>query len=446
MNSPKITRRTALTAPITSLLRALIPLLAVTCLALLGAPNSVWAAPPQQPHPLSPCCYATPWQRTFGGSNDDYLYSIAPTSDGGYIAAGPTGPFGSEDGWVIKLDANGNQVWQQTLGGSGDDYLLSIAPTSDGGYITAGGTDSFGAGLYDGWVLKLDANGNQEWQQTFGGSGVDSLASITPTNDGGFAAAGYNSSLGAGYGWVIKLDGNGNQVWQQTYVYSGDDYLNTIAPTSDGGYITAGYTGPIGEGYFYGWAVKIDADGNQVWNQAYTGDLGDLELFSIVPTSDGGYLTTGYTNPFSLGYDGLVMKLDANGNEVGKKTYGGAGDDGLASIAPTRDGGYITAGFTDSFGAGGGWVLKLDAKGNQVWQQTFGGDGDDELYSIAPTRDGGYITAGFTDSFGAGGYDGWVLKLDANGRTGPNPPLAPVNRGKTPATPRARPGFPHFAP
>jgi len=154
------------------------------------------------------------WDKTFGGSKDDEANSIAQTLDGGYIVAGFTYSKGAgkEDVWVIKLNKKGNKEWNKTFGGSNNDEAFSIAPTSDGGYIVAGDTESKG-GSYDkdAWVIKLNKKGNKEWDKTFGGSKDDEALSIAPTSDDGYIVAGDTGPLFSKDVWVIKLDKNGNK-------------------------------------------------------------------------------------------------------------------------------------------------------------------------------------------------------------------------------------------
>jgi hypothetical protein len=132
------------------------------------------------------------WSRTYGGTSWDEALVIAPTSDGGYVVAGMTRSFGagSYDVWVLKLDGSGNVQWQKTYGGTNDDWAHAIVPTSDGGYVVAGKTNSFGAGSNDFWVLKLDGSGNVVWQKTYGGTYGDWAHAIAPTSDGGYVVAG----------------------------------------------------------------------------------------------------------------------------------------------------------------------------------------------------------------------------------------------------------------
>jgi hypothetical protein len=324
--------------------------------------------------------------------------------------------------WLLGAASAGAQVasWSRTYGGTNDDWANAVVPTPDGGYVVAGATCSFGtAGACDVWVLKLDGWGNVQWQKTYGGTSWDGAFAIAPTSDGGYVVAGATWSFGAGSAdvWVLKLDGWGNVQWQKTYGGTDWDRVVAIAPTPDGGYVVAGRTWSFGAGYFDLWVLKLDGSGNVQWQKTYGGTDGDKAL-AIVPTSDGGYVVAGETESFGAGLsDAWVLKLDGSGNVQWQKTYGGTQGDRAFAIVPTSDGGYIVAGETESFGAGlsDAWVLKLDGSGNVQWQKTYGGTGDDATWAIAPTSDGGYVVAGWTESFSAGSSDVWVLKLEADG-------------------------------
>ena len=132
---------------------------------------------------------AVQWQKTYGGTSYEFARSVQQTSDGGYIVAGYTYSFGVADYdydiWILKLDRGGTIEWQKTYGGTDDDYSRSIQQTSDGGYIVAGYTHSFGAGSTDGWLLKLDSSGSVQWQKTFGGTEADRFYSAQQTSDSG---------------------------------------------------------------------------------------------------------------------------------------------------------------------------------------------------------------------------------------------------------------------
>jgi len=361
------------------------------------------------------------YNKTFGGSDEDRAYAIQQTSDGGYILAGYTDSFGAgnSDAWLIKTDKNGNKVWDKTFGGSDDDEASALQQTNDGGYILAGWTSD------DAWLIKTDANGNKVWDKTFGGSEWDRAKAVQQTSDGGYILAGCTWSYGAGVydAWLIKTDANGNKVWDKTFGGSDFDVAYAVQQTSDGGYILAGYTKSFGAGMEDVWLIKTDANGNKVWDKTFGGIMWD-EGYTVLQTSDGGYILAGRTASFGAGfYDAWLIKTDADGNKVWDKTFGGSSwDEGLA-VQQTSDGGYILAGPTNSFGAGSmdAWLIKTDADGNKVWDKIFGGSGDDVARAVQQTSDGGYILAGYTGSFGAGVYDAWLIKTDAEGNAPAKP-------------------------
>jgi hypothetical protein len=366
------------------------------------------------------CGPASTFAKTMGGSDQDEATSIIQSSDGGYVVAGRTWSFGAgnEDIYVVKLDSSGNVVWTKTIGGSSSDFALSITQSSDGGYAVAGWTESFGAGGYDMYVVKLDSSGNVQWAKTIGGSGGDGANSIIQSSDGGYVVAGQTYSPGAGGDiYVVKLDSSGNVQWAKTIGGSGGDGANSIIQSSDGGYVVAGLTRSFGAGNEDIYVVKLDSEGNVQWTKTIGGSAWD-EAHSIIQSSDGGYVVAGLTRSFGAGgADFYVVKLDSEGNVQWTKTIGGSGWDYARSIIQSSDGGYVVAGLTRSFGAGGAdfYVVKLDSSGNVQWAKTIGGSDDDGASSIIQSSDGGYVVAGQTWSFGAGYGDIYVVKMDANG-------------------------------
>jgi predicted secreted protein len=362
------------------------------------------------------------WSKTYGGTGLENARCMIQTSDGGYALAGDTESFGAgnKDFWLVKTDASGNMEWNQTYGGVRAEIAFSVVETSDGGYALAGRTRSFGAAMVDCWLVKVDSSGNQEWRKSYGGAGIEAARSVVETSDGGYALAGFTESFGAGGEdfWLVKVDAAGNHEWNKTYGGAGNEGARSVVETSDGGYALAGETGSFGAGDVDFWLVKVDAAGNHEWNKTYGAALAD-GAFSVVETSDGGYALAGYTRSFGAsGSDFWLVKVDAAGNHEWNKTYGGAGNDPAHSLVETSvveagDGGYALAGFTVSFGEGGqdGWLIETDADGNMDWNQTYGGSGNDVLNSVVETADGGLALAGFTESFGAGNQDFWLIKV-----------------------------------
>ncbi|MDI6755314.1 MAG: hypothetical protein QME78_13085 [Thermodesulfobacteriota bacterium] len=374
----------------------------------------------------SPTPSITTWAKTFGGVNEDVAHSVQQTTDGGYIVAGGTSSSGAgfADFWIIKLNPNGEIDWQKTFYESNDDVAKSIQQTSDGGYIVAGQSSSLGNPLGDIWILKLNSNGDIDWQYFFGESGSSIANDICEIQGGGFIVAGNTNRLGLGAGradvWILKLDASGNPLpwWPKMYGGTNDDTAYSIQQTSDGGFIVAGETYSYGDGYADVWILKLDVNGTVLWQNTFGGTNYD-RAYSIEQTTDG-YIVAGETSSSGAGSaDVWVLKLDVNGApQTGwPKTYGGVYRDAAYSIRQTSDGGFIIAGETSSSGAGNAdfWILKLNASGDIVWQKTYGGSGDDIARSIQQTSDGGFIVAGETYSSGAGSSDFWVLKIDGNG-------------------------------
>ena len=366
---------------------------------------------------MSGASFSQEWIKSLGGSLRDWAYSVYHTSDGGLIVAGGTSSFGSGlyDVLVVKLDQAGNVQWQKTYGGTHHEWARSIKQTNDGGYIFVGPTVSFGAGGWDVWVVKLDSNGNIQWQKTYGGPLNEFAYDIKQTSSGGYIIAGKTQSFSnGGYDvWVIKLDSNGNILWQKSIGGASDDEAFSIQQTNDGGYIVGGRTNSFGSGNYDIWVIKLDTNGNIQWQKTYGGSSVDGgRVFQI---SNGNYLIAGATQSFGAGnYDIWIVKIDPNGNIIWQKTYGGPQHEWPEYFHETS-GSYVVMGITYSYGAGGRdiWILKLDFNGNIVWQKTYGGTGDDGVYA-SDEIPGGFILAGMTWSFGSNG-DVWVLKVNGNG-------------------------------
>ncbi len=320
------------------------------------------------------------WAKSFGGSLNDFAYAVTTTADGGYAVAGSTNStngdvsdnHGSIDLWLVKLDASGNKQWAKTFGGSDDEEAKGIIASSDGGYVITGNTFSTDGdvtsnhGEADIWVLKLNSSGTIQWSKTFGGSGIDESLSIITTDEGGYAIAGNTkSSDGDNTGnhgdsdiWLLKLDASGTKQWSKTYGGSDRDEGSSIITTADGGYAIAGMTastdgdvsGINNDGDDYAWIVKLDALGSVTWTKVFGGSSYDYAS-SLVATSSGQYIVSGYTASTDGdmtgndgGEDGFILALDASGNELLIKTYGGSAQDEMGPITITTGGKYIVTG------------------------------------------------------------------------------------------------------
>jgi hypothetical protein len=266
------------------------------------------------------------WNRTYVGKSGDNARCLIQTSDGGYTFAGYTGfsTEGSEY-WLVKTDSNGNMEWDMTYAiideemaqkGVGTyNRATSLVETSDGGFALVGDTGPGIAGSpRDVWLVKTDEYGNMEWNRTFGGASYEYACSLVVTSDGGYAFAGITRSFGAGLDdfWLVKTDAYGNMEWNQTYGGTDYDDASDLVVTSDGGFALAGHTLSFGAGKYDFWLVKTDLHGTVQWNQTYGGE-GYEDANSLVQTSDGGYVLAGAINSVYASSDWWVIKTDAQG-------------------------------------------------------------------------------------------------------------------------------------
>ncbi len=354
---------------------------------------------------------AARWALDLGGPAWEALTSVRQTADSGFILAGYQPYHSLSAAWCVKLDPLGNVVWQRTYGGSVAYVPNSVCPTSDGGYIVAG---SKHPALVYPWCLKLDQLGNVVWQKSYEALGVSSSASaIRQTVDGGYILAGHASPIGHHDPdmFLAKLDSSGNIIWQKLIGWAGDDYGSDVYQTSDAGYVAIGRAEAS---TFDVLVTRLDAAGNPLWMRTY-GGIGADEGYSIQQTSDGGFVAAGKTDSWGSGGDAWCFKLDANGNMVWQRAYGGAGYDAATAIQQTGDGGYAMFGRTDQPGGGtNAWLIKLDSSGLVSWARTYGTG--DWLYGAEDgqqTSEGGFAFCGrFTPG---ANHDGIVIRTALDG-------------------------------
>ena len=331
------------------------------------------------------------WSRTYGGSKDDRGQSLVQTADGGYAITGYAMSSdgdadlnnGFHDNWILRLEENGDIRWQESFGFSGHDHSYDLVETDDGGFFMVGFLDITSAradgdlakgefltrhGVGEFWGIKIGADGALEWRKYFGGSNNDRAHSVVKSPDGGFVLAGFTesddfdikNSRGSYDFWVVKISGSGALVWERSFGGSGIDIANDLAVTSDGGYLVTGST-----------------------------FSGDKDVSSLHGESDL-----------------WLVKLDGNGQLLWEKTYGGVGFDAAESVLESTTGGIILAGNSRSregdLGANQGendiWVLKTDRDGKLLWQENFGGSLIDLGFDAAEDSEKGIVLAGESSS------------------------------------------------
>ena len=373
------------------------------------------------------------FELSLGGAAEDRGHSIIYTSDGGYAIAGITFNNGAInfDFYIVKLNADGAIQWSRTVGGLWREEAFQIIQTRDQGYAIVGYTHPLGQGTdEDMYLVKLDSEGTFQWHKSIGGFDVgernrDFAYSLTETNDGGFALAGYT--------WaplyylrliMVKLNENGEYEWSKVFGSTGGNiYIGrSIIQTSDNGYAIAGYTRISNVENFY--ILKLDESGNFEWNTSVGGQL-EERAYSIVQTSDGGYVIAGETLSYSFGglnQNMYIVKLNHAGVLQWTRVVGGFRKERAYEVKQSLDGGFIVVGHTTShisLSANRVYVVKLNPDGELMWSKTVGGDWSESANSVAVTNDGGFATVGFTLSFGTTPSisNMYVIKFDSVGNT-----------------------------
>ena len=351
------------------------------------------------------------WEKTYGGTGDDRAFYAATVADG-FAVVGSSTSFQQDEtvAWVLRLDSKGAVVWNQTfLEGDGSEFRSVL--NLDNGFLLVGNVFLPSADS-DGYVVRVDAEGKAVWNITLAGEGVDKLFSAVKTQNG-FVLVGLTYSFGGDSDvWVVKIDGDGNEVWSKTYEGAMEDAGRAVASTGGSDYVVAGYTNSMGNGDYDFLLLKIDSSGNMLWNKTYGGVESD-KAYAMVETA-GGYVVVGDTRSKGAGEsDAWIIKVDADGNLVWDKAIGGDGFDMPTCVTVSGYGGFLVGGFTFSFGNGERdfWLFKIDDSGNVLWSCTEGRTEFEEAYAALEVAENEFVMAGWTNSIGQGYYDFYVVKI-----------------------------------
>ena len=377
--------------------------------------------------------------KTFGGRGDDRGYSIDIVDDSGYIIAGYTSSFGNggEDAWVVKIDSNGNEEWNQTFGGQYSDRFYSIIQNNDRDFVCCGYTSSFGNGGEDAWVVKIDSNGNEEWNQTFGGQYSDRFYCIQKVEDENYVLTGFTSQ---NYGsnkedtWLVKISNNGEEIWNKIFGGNYYDYGGSVKQTIDNGFVIVGLISHDPDLYNAdSFVIKTNNHGNIIWEKTYGGPY--LEYGTdIIQINNGSYIISGVSQQYlddGGGSDGNIelIKIDSSGNidwiqSIGDSNY----HDFCNSIKQTIDNKYIIVGSKIDFSVADSQVTltKCDINGFVEWSKVYGNIGEDVGVDVIQTQTGEYVLTGYTSSYSKGDYDVWVILENKFLNQRPSKPVAPI--------------------
>lgn len=404
------------------------------------------------------------WDKRFGSSGNDYPASSLATPNHGILVGGTSDQTidgdksgvnrGRNDYWLIKVDSSGNKIWDKSYGSTGNETLQKIVGSSDKGYLLAGSSTSSPTDINgdktqgnktndsDFWIVKIDSSGNKLWDNVYGGDGTDGLTDAIRTSDKGYLLAGVTSSSasfdvsefprGSGYEvdyWIIKIDSMGNKLWNKRFGGIGEDNLKKIVEVNDGGYILGGHSNSGISGdkstgnspYPSVWLVKINANGNKVWDKAFGGGI-NMYFTTMIPTSDGGQVVSGSDTTKR------VFKLDAGGNKQWEKTYKIGSSTGNGDMLENTTGFLIgesvyevltqpTQGESDYL------IIQTDKNGNKLWDRRFGGSMYENFGSLVPINTGYYLIGSSTSPIsgdktqprrGNTATDYWVVKTTTN--------------------------------
>jgi hypothetical protein len=367
------------------------------------------------------------WTKVFSSTYSEGCTKVIETNEGGFAVAGYSFSLGNgkSDMLLLKTDSLGNLLWTKTYGGSGFEYAYDMEQTNDGGYILTGYTTSNSNHNKNIYVVKTNSAGDLVWEKSFGKDSVDVSSSICKTSDGNYLICGYTESFGAGEDdiYAIKINQNGDTLWTKNYGGTRTDNGKSIMEINSSNYVIAGSTGSPGitsnnQDYYL---IKTNSSGEASWSKNY-GTGGSLPFDwcnGVKKTNENGFILVGESS-YNSPLDVMLVKTDSAGNAGWKKFYGNNFYDYGNSICNTTEGGFLVCGTTKSKTTQKNdiFVIKVDADGNEKWRETYGGNNNDWGSSVCKTRDGNYVIAGQTNSYTNGSFDIFVSKIKYSGSIG----------------------------
>ncbi len=354
------------------------------------------------------------FEKNIGGTADDIANSMVIKDDMLYIL-GQTKSINDANGdhYLLKLDTNGKVIFEKTYGGNLAEEGIKIITTIDGHFLLIGTTESTGNGQKDIHVLKINASGTVLWEKSFGGSLDDKPADIIETSKSEFCIAATTESFGAGFRdiYLIWIDQSGNLIRQITYGGSDMDGSSALVEIENEELMVYGYTRNFGATSRDLYLMKLTSTGDSLWSKRYGGN-GYEESQGFAQTPTGGFLLNGHSSSTDSKHDMYALEIDANGNQIWENNYGGTSHDGGQALLINEDENYVLVARSRSFGEGDRniYMLITDAKGNMISEKVIGGSEDDWGEDILEYGSS-YFIVGHSNSFGAGDNDVYIVKL-----------------------------------
>ena len=311
----------------------------------------------------------TEWTRIYGGPKLEGGNFIMQTADGNYLVSGHTEDYGANDcdAFLMKLDSKGNNQWLKVYGGEHDDIAEGTIELPDGSFVFSGITENWGnpdnSERRHAYIVKTNSTGDIIWSKYYAGSRAEYALTIATINADGFLVGGWSSSWGNGEqdGWLLRLDNNGDTLWTKLYKNGGNTKINKITHTIDDGYIIAGTSAPTNTCNSLGLIIKLDGQGNEVWKKYYGDTSKGTILFDVTTLPNGSFLFSGISNQFNINGNMYILATDADGNKLWDSVSKGSWSRGVA-IAAQGNNGYIVAGASAQFGdtSGDMYYINID--------------------------------------------------------------------------------------
>ncbi|MBI3502650.1 MAG: caspase family protein [Bacteroidetes bacterium] len=359
-------------------------------------------------------------EKTFGTDYEDQGKTILATPDGGFIIGGWTksSAAGTKDALIIKMNANGEKEWEKVMGKEGEDGVNCAALSPDGNYVFAGFTTNMQDGLQYWWVFSLDKTGKVLWEVTFGGSEWDAAKAMIALPDG-YAITGVRMNKGDQdmETSLLRINKKGGKIWETPFgIRYYDDEGNALAQYTDESFIVAGWSkkdiGPNKRIH----VAKVDKRGNVEWEKIFGGEVYDFAR-AVTVTPDGRILVAAVTRSKTNGEEDIrVLKLNAKGEAEWDNNYGGSRTEQPTSMVATADNGCIIAGWTNTIGNGKEkiFLMRLDRKGNILYERYLGTRAWDAAEQIIPLGGGNWLIGGWAASAEADNTDFLAMKVSDN--------------------------------
>lgn len=359
---------------------------------------------------------STQWQQMYGNTGIEVGYSVKSCLGQGFIVAGSSSTLGPSDGYVVRTDSMGVVMWERFYGGANVDIIRSIKILPDSGFIMAGFTNSSGNGGYDGWILRIDKDGDTLWTKTIGTSNWDFLYDVAVTYDSGFVFSGGTYGMGNGGEdmWFFKVDSVGNLEWMRTYGGNKEDEARGVTETSDSLLVACGYSFSLGDTLGDSWILRIDPfNGDTIWSRKSLHSVGADKALGIAAGNGrfgvvGQYTTnTGDQNAYvHIMLNDSVTQLNITAGISGYEYFSG-----IVFLKTSYN--FATFGSTENDGAGhGDYFLFHDVN---YLAYSYGTQGHEAGYSIDAAPYKGYILAGSTDGYNAVIDNLYLVRTDSLG-------------------------------